>query len=65
MEDKMNFKQRVIKTASKMYGISMNRSSDLVESAFNVINGSLSTEREVREEDVLLFVGRLVLPCVN
>mgnify|MGYP001547962708 CR=1 FL=1 len=61
----MNFKQKVIRTASKMYGISLTRSSDLVESAFNAMHKTLTPEMNVREEDVLLFVGRLVLPCVN
>ncbi len=61
----MNFKQRVIRTASKMYGISLTRSTDLVEKAFMRMHDGLPSGIELREEDVLLFVGRIVLPCVN
>ena len=58
----MNFNDSVIKTASKMYGISFFRSKELVEQAYKNYNGS---QIKVKEEDVLLFVGRMVLPCVN
>jgi hypothetical protein len=48
-----------------MYGISISRSSDLVEKAFMGIHQNHPSGLEVREEDILLFVGRIVLPCIN
>jgi len=61
----MNIKQKVIHTASKMYGISIARSSKLVETAYEKIHQDLPIDVEVKEEDILLFIGRMVLPCLN
>ncbi len=65
MEIIMNLKQKVIKTASKMYGISVARSSELVDTAYKKIHADDSINIDIREEDVLLFIGRIVLPCLN
>ena len=61
----MTIKQKAIHTASKMYGLSISRSSELVESAYSKFYNDFPRNKDVREEDLLLIVGKMVLPCVS